>query len=239
MKKKSEGKINKSLENDMRVVLSKIKDLLDLTNQLSFSYADYTDLAKTDPARCISPRLELVVLERLQEIGVVQIDRPKFDLLTTKFKITGSQSMQVEMPPFEMVHIRIKEFEKLYKDLGGTFLNSEIFSSKKQTLYLARTGKLYRVLIDGSEGGEYKLRVGKIKHGIIEQLASAGKDERITTEVLADKLKTTSDNVMKEIGAIRCEIEKHFQGITGKDFIPEAVKGCGYCLGSSITVKIE
>ena len=225
-----------SFEKDIWYVLTKVKELLQYVKGERISYYDYFNVIQQDSNHSISSQAEKLVINQLQEIGVVKIEPYKFELedyQSIKMVGTGKAYITKPIPLFESLAVMRKKFDGVYEEYRQKNTKNKNVSSKL-IFYLTSKGELSRHLESG-EKQFYKMEMGKNKHKLVEILLE--QREPIKADDIAQRIQTTSDIVRKEIGVLRGKIEKHFKGINGKDFIPDGERGVGYCLGPRIVIK--
>ena len=222
-------------ERDVWYVLTKIKELLQYVRGERINYYDYFNVIQQDSNHSVSPQAEKLVINQLQEMGVVKIEPYKFELenyQSIKMVGTGKAYITKPIPLFESLVVVKKKFDGVYEEYKKKYGGSS--KSLSETIfYLTRRGKLYRFL--GETEQSYKMTKDSIQHQLISALIN--QHEPIKSSTLANQIGTTQENLRKEINTLRKRIEDHFEGMHGKDFIPEGQRGDGYCLGKKIKIK--
>ena len=238
MSKKGELTRSKSLQRDTWHILEKLKELLQYTESESITYTDYCRVIPPDYENKISPEAEQLLLKQLEKTGVIKIHAREMEPEDYNYlKPTGLSRaiMTRPIPLFDSLFVFKKKFDEVYEEHQKNNIKTK--NDSELLFYLTQTGKLYRTLHDGTEQ-VYQMENRKNKHKIIETLCE--EKEPITADDLASRIKSNSRTVRKEIGVLRKEIEDHFEGIIGKDFIPDAHRGgVGYRIGPHIRIKMK
>jgi|GEM_PF-5922563 len=232
---KSANGAQKRSQKDTLYVLEKIHELLAYVKGDVVGYSDYFDGVLPNPSSSTSQRAEELILDRLQDLGVIKIQPRELtlsDISSMKFIGSGHAVMPKALPSFIAFEVNREQLKKIYAEYKQAKI--DINDSSLLMFYLTLNGLLYRTLHSGSRQ-EYQMAYGKQKHRLIEMLTNEAPDP-VSADDLAKKINTKAANIRKEIGVLRQEIETHFEGIDGKDFIPDAQKGIGYCLGPRIKI---
>lgn len=108
--------------------------------------------------------------------------------------------------------------------------NEEDVKYNPHLFYLSRQKGLYRVV--GQKEQIYEMRGESIRFEMLRALTKKYQP----TEKLAKAAGTTTDNFRGQIGEIRKEIEDHFPGVLGKEFI-QVKQNLGYRVGDKFELR--
>ncbi len=196
----------------------------------------------TNGDACTRPYSDLALLRKLENEGAINIQ--VINLFSEVW--SGRMGMvdntgKFTMPSPLSVEIKVKLFKRrfdvvynIYQKKAAAIEKANLASGFAKVdpflFYLSRSTGLYRVFQNDTE--TYPVHRAKQRFQILSNLTKSFQ----RTEQLAQEIRTAAGRLRAQIVGIREQVEQHFVGIRGKDFI-EGEQGLGYRIGEKITLK--
>jgi|GEM_PF-6529414 len=174
----------KNFNKDVWQVLSKIKELLSYTKNLSINYGDYFNVISSDSTDKISSNAEMHILKRLQDMGALRIesyewtwdDYGHLQMISMPGAKMAVAKLTHPIPSFSSLEINRDEFEAIYKKYTDVNLGEvESFSGSIQV------GEKPSTVVDKSIGIGYLLF-----HGERIEIGGLGTGRFRLVEILCD-----------------------------------------------------